>query len=377
MAKLCIHLQPFSPDYSGVATVFYPLNALAVLHDASGCSGTYCGYDEPRWYGSHTATVCSGLREMDAVLGNDKKLVDNMLEAAEELKTSMFAVIGSPVPMVVGCDAKGIARELETKTGLPGFGFDTTGTRYYDYGIDLAQKELMSRFLEDSSERAGVNILGADYFDFPSGAGYVLSLLESAGINVNAVMPPRTIDDVRRLSRASISVVLSLSGIGTAERLSKEYGIPYITGVPYGVKGTEVFLSRVRSALHGEISGDKSHTGDDVLIVGECISSQAISDALYYDYGLTSTVASIYSDDRKVRRDGDLFLRSELEIIRLVRDKRWGLIIADPEFHMLKPAAPLIGFPAHTISSRLHESLSLFGDGFEEHIGRKCHERSL
>jgi nitrogenase molybdenum-iron protein alpha/beta subunit len=67
---------PLSPDYSGVASVFHDLGALTILHDASDCTGAYTGYDEPRWFGSSSPTFCSGLRETDAIMGEDGKLLE-------------------------------------------------------------------------------------------------------------------------------------------------------------------------------------------------------------------------------------------------------------------------------------------------------------
>ena len=377
MARLSIYLPPFSPDYSGVASSFFNLRAITVMHDASGCTGNYCSYDEPRWYGSHAATVCSALREIDAVMGNDKKLVDNLIAASEELRPQMIAIVASPVPMVVGCDTRGIAKEVEHKTGIPSFGFDTTGTRYYDFGVEWASRELIGRFTKPASGREGINLLGADTLDFPLGTDYLVSLLEGEGLKVNAVMPARTLEDVERLSGGALSVVLSLSGLGTARLLEKQYGIPFLTGLPYGRKGEESFLSRVRKALDGEAGEEAVPSGDDVLIAGETVISQSVAAALYLDYGLKSTVASLYSDERGIRRPGDLHVKTELELIKLMRSGRWDYVIADPMVEKLRPQGAFIPLPAHTISSKLNEGFSLFREGFEEHIGCKCRERSL
>ncbi|MFQ9086536.1 MAG: hypothetical protein ACLR6H_07100 [Roseburia sp.] len=48
---------------------FFDLGGIIVMHDASGCTGNYTGYDEPRWIGSKSAVFCSGLRRIDAVMG--------------------------------------------------------------------------------------------------------------------------------------------------------------------------------------------------------------------------------------------------------------------------------------------------------------------
>ncbi|MFQ9151845.1 MAG: hypothetical protein ACLR6B_10470 [Blautia sp.] len=72
MSRLCVFMLPLAPDYSGAASALFDLKGIVVMHDASGCTGNFTGYDEPRWMGSRSAVYCSGLRRMDAVLGNDE-----------------------------------------------------------------------------------------------------------------------------------------------------------------------------------------------------------------------------------------------------------------------------------------------------------------
>ena len=48
MAVLSIYLSPFAPDYSGVSSVLFDLHTVTAMHDASGCTGNYTGYDEPK-----------------------------------------------------------------------------------------------------------------------------------------------------------------------------------------------------------------------------------------------------------------------------------------------------------------------------------------
>lgn len=43
-------LPTLSPDFSGVcSTPSFELGGILAIHDAGGCTGTYTGYDEPRW----------------------------------------------------------------------------------------------------------------------------------------------------------------------------------------------------------------------------------------------------------------------------------------------------------------------------------------
>ena len=123
------------------------------MHDGSGCTGNYTRYDEPRWFGSRSGIYCSGLREIDAVLGNDEKLIEKMIYAAKDMKPDILGLIGSPVPMVIGTDMKGIAAELEERTGIVSIGVDTTGTDYYDKGAYLVSIELLKRFTKPQQHK--------------------------------------------------------------------------------------------------------------------------------------------------------------------------------------------------------------------------------
>ena len=44
----------------------------------------YNTHDEPRWYDIESMIYISGLIENDVILGNDEKLIGDVIEAAEE-----------------------------------------------------------------------------------------------------------------------------------------------------------------------------------------------------------------------------------------------------------------------------------------------------
>ncbi|MBQ5684575.1 MAG: hypothetical protein IIV27_02950, partial [Clostridia bacterium] len=92
----------YSSDLSGVCSALYELGGLLVMHDASGCNSTYATHDEPRWYGSDSLIFISGLREYDAILGNDEKYIRDVCEAAEETHPTFIAVFGSPIAAMTG-----------------------------------------------------------------------------------------------------------------------------------------------------------------------------------------------------------------------------------------------------------------------------------
>ena len=153
-------LPPFAPDYGGACEVMYELGGLVLIHDASGCTVNYVSFDEPRWHEKPGYVYCSGLTEIDAVMGNDDVLIEKALRAAETLHPNFIAFVGSSVPMIVGTDFEGIARETEERSGIPSFGFDCNGIRSYTEGAGKVLLELVQRFTGEKTESRGILLLG-------------------------------------------------------------------------------------------------------------------------------------------------------------------------------------------------------------------------
>ena len=89
----------YTADVSGVCSALYELGGMTVMHDPSGCNSTYNTHDEIRWYDQDSMIYISGLTEIDAVMGNDEKLICDIEIAAEELKPKFIALAGSPIPL--------------------------------------------------------------------------------------------------------------------------------------------------------------------------------------------------------------------------------------------------------------------------------------
>ena len=348
MAKLSIWLPPFSPDYSGVSAVLFDLDTVTAMHDASGCTGNYTGYDDPRWYGSRSGIFCSGLRQMDAVLGDDEKLMEKMEAAAKDLKPDLLALVGSPVPMVIGADLKGIAYELEERTGIPGFGFDTTGTAYYDRGAFLAARELLDRFAQPGEMQQGrVNILGALPMDFGDGENIscLKTCLKQNGYETGLCLAmDYSLEDLKKAANAQVNLAVSRFGYLTALYMERRFHIPYLCGFPVGEKGQEDWLSAVkRVAQTGRtemlweadtsVADAASATGSSarVLIIGEQVMSDSIRYALNRDFGFTSvTVGCLYGMEQALASPGDMDLGDEGRIRAAVNSPDYEMIIADP-----------------------------------------------
>ena len=320
MGKLCVKLPPFSPDYSGVCSAIFDLNCVAVIHDASGCTGNYTGYDEPRWYGSKTAIFCSGLREIDAILGDDEKMIQKVLDAAESLHPELIVLIGSQVPMVIGTDMKGIAADIEARTGIPCLGFDTTGTRYYSDGIAQACLALMERFTQTPERKIpnGVNLLGLTPLDFGSGAASDLkaALAQNSLELVSSFCDGLTMEAVQKAAQASLNLVVSQSGLRPARYLEKRFGIPFLVQIPIGKSAQENWLEAVHSCLNGQKSLVPHTTGKDaeILVLGDEILCRSLQLGLKADFGLAADCGCLFGTEPELPGANILNLEDEQKI---------------------------------------------------------------
>lgn len=384
MARLSLWLPPFSPDYSGASAVLFDLKTVTAMHDASGCTGNYTGYDDPRWYGSHSGIFCSGLRQIDAVLGDDEKLIKKMEAAARDIQPDLMALVGSPVPMVIGADLEGIAVELEERTGIPSFGFDTTGTAYYDRGAFRAAKALMDRYTakqaakEAAIERRG-NILGALPMDFGKGEeirdfkrflaenGYETGLCLAMGYSLS---------DLKEAASAQVNLAVSRFGFLMAQYMEQRFRIPYLCGFPAGESGEKAWLEaleRVRETKHSEILNaveQKDGTEDmSILIVGEQVMSNSLRYALFRDMGITRvTVGCLYGPEPALTLPGDLDLSDEKKIRQAMNRPEYQMIIADPFLKVLLPEnteKKFLPFSQYAVSSKLGEADSARAAGVQ------------
>ena len=343
MAVLSVYLSPFAPDYSGVSTVLFDLNTVTAMHDASGCTGNYTGYDEPRWYGSKSPIFCSGLREIDAILGDDEKLIKKMMHAAEDLKPDVMALVGSPVPMVIGSDMVGIAEELQERTGIPCLGFDTTGTAYYDKGVAMATIALLKKFTHRAEMVPGtVNIVGANPLDFATGENLedFKKLVEDAGYEIAASLSMGyNMEALKKAASAQVNLAVSRAGYLIAEYMLKTYGIPYVCGLPVGERaGAEYLeiLTGVAENKESEICKGTACEEADILIVGEQVQSNALRVALEKEFGESCiAVGCLYGKEEKLSLPQDVNLASESQIKKELNKKQYRVIIADPFMEQL------------------------------------------
>jgi hypothetical protein len=371
MSHILFDLPPLSPDYSGAASVFHALGALTILHDASGCTGTYTGYDEPRWFGSSSPTFCSGLREMDAIMGEDGKLLEKITSALRDIHPPCVSIVGSPVPMVIGFDFKGFASLVEHETGLPAFGFPAGGLHYYDQGQRDAYLAIANRLLKKTPEKISgtVNILGAsalDGFDGPS-LDALEAMLADGGYRRLAVWGERSSwEEIEESAAAEINWVLTAAALPLARFFEDRFGTPFVAGLPIGRRERERIFSAL-DALGGDAEKPARQfppvkTAPDqkpeTLILGEALFCSSLRSYLETeDISGPVSIGTFFSQGRELLRPGDYLFSGEDEARQALSAPQLTWVLADPLFRDLIPRDAALRFtplPHRAVSGRLY-----------------------
>ncbi|MDR2103373.1 MAG: nitrogenase component 1 [Treponema sp.] len=367
MSYMLYTLPPLAPDYSGIASVFHDLGTLTVIHDAAGCTGTYTGYDEPRWFGSSSPTFSSGLREMDAIMGDDEKLLGKIQRALEDTGAPGVTIIGSPVPMVIGFDFKGFASLVEHRTGLPAFGFPATGLAYYDQGQKEAYLAIAKKLLKDNppKNRRSVNILGASAQDgFDDAALDALeALLAGAGLERRAVWGSRSSqEELRDSGGAGANWVITAAALPLARYLEERFGTPFVAGLPIGRGEGERIISVLLAMAEGKraehIFPAAQGGKQEVLIVGEALFCSSLRAYLETEGGTGPVgIATFFTQGQELLRPGDRLFITEEDVRETFASGLYKQVIADPLMEDLCPENIPIRFtplPHRAVSGRMY-----------------------
>ena len=381
MKQIASRISIYSADAFGVCSALYELGGLCVMHDASGCNSTYNTHDEPRWYDFDSMVYISGLSEMEAIMGDDQKFIDDIVYTAKELSPNFIAMAGTPIPTMIGTDFKAIANIIEKETNIPTFGFDTTGMHSYVSGAYKAFEALAKRFLKrndkesrgeqkesvDKESREAkntiikVNILGATPLDFSINKSVeaMVDLLKENNFEVISTWAMgSSLEYIKNAGDADVNLVVSYSGMGAAKYMYENLNIPYVIGTPFGKEfANKVIedLKEVKSTKENKVSYDNRKIDKDaeITIVGESIMSESLAYAISKEKNKTVNVISSLETDEKLLLEGDKIAMFEDDIEKCLKNSK--TIIADPLF---RPICPLdsnfISLPHEAFSGRIY-----------------------
>ncbi len=352
-------LTPFAPDQSGAASVFYELGGILVICDAGGCTGNVCGFDEPRWFGERSAIFSAGLRDMDAILGRDDRLVAKLTDAAEKIDANFAAVIGTPVPAVIATDYRALQRMCEKKTNLPILTVDTNGMELYDVGEEKAWLTLFKTFAgkdvasqkeaseeDDSSKKMKIGVLGLTPHDV-SDLKIEEKFRKSENENTHYICYGMRagIDKVKTAGSADKNLVVAPAALETAKYLEKEFGTPYEVGYPFV----------------DELIPELGYERKKILIIHQQVIANAIRQEIRTrsdEQNKEVTVASWFMMKSELSEEGDLSLKEEMDYCKLVQNGNYDIVFADENMRGLVPGfkGTFVNIRHFAVSGKLQES---------------------
>ena len=352
-------LTPFAPDQSGAASVFYELGGILVICDAGGCTGNVCGFDEPRWFGERSAIFSAGLRDMDAILGRDDRLVAKLTDAAEKIDANFAAVIGTPVPAVIATDYRALQRMCEKKTNLPILTVDTNGMELYDVGEEKAWLTLFKTFAgkevasqkeaseeDDFSKKLKIGVLGLTPHDV-SDLNIEEKFRKSENENTHYICYGMRagIDKVKTAGSADKNLVVAPAALETAKYLEKEFGTPYEVGYPFV----------------DELIPELGYERKKILIIHQQVIANAIRQEIRTrsnEQNTEVTVASWFMMKSELSEEGDLSLKEEKDYCKLVQNGNYDMVFADENMRGLVPGfkGTFVNVRHFAVSGKLQES---------------------
>ena len=324
---------PFAPDQSGAVSVLYDMGGICVICDAGGCTGNICGFDEPRWFGSQSAVFSAGLRDMDAILGRDDRLVEKLFDASQIIPASFAAIVGTPVPAVIGTDYQALRRMSSRKTGLPVIAVNTDGMEYYDRGLEKTYIALLEEFCRQQKPAAAAGLGTLD--ENKSGAAGIIGIwgyspLDFAGIlseddlrewvrqqgyrEMICCGAGTGIEDLQKLAFAEKNIVLSPAGAAAARWLQKTYGTQW----EYCIPGADRILRTVAPDL----------PAGPTLIVHQQVLADSLCGILRRQ-GIQADSASFFMMKPDVKKDHDVQLREETDLRTLLEERHYTNVIVD------------------------------------------------
>lgn len=344
MKGLRKYLTPFAPDQSGAVSVLYELGGILVICDAGGCTGNICGFDEPRWFQQKSAIFSAGLRDMDAILGRDESLVAKLTMASKEVDAKFAAVIGTPVPAVIGTDYHALQRMAERKVKVPVLTVAATGMHYYDKGAEEAYLALMTTFNKEpkTTQPGRIGVLGMnplDMSDLQAGEKMREVLQERGYLQVDCYGMGAGLDQVREAASVEKNLVVSPSGLMAAKYMQRNYGIPYEIENPLGLQSIP----------------ELDYNGKNVLVLHQQVTAHTIREELLARGCSAVDCGTWFMQLNELTRDGDIHIKEEDQCEELLNSGKYDIVFGDPVYRrmMKDQQVEFVDIPQFAISGKL------------------------
>ena len=368
----------YTADVSGVCSALYELGGMTVMHDPSGCNSTYNTHDEIRWYDQESLIFISGLTEIDAITGNDRKFIEDIVYAANEFHPGFIALAGSPIPYMTGTDFPAIARIIEKKTGIPTFSVPTNGMHDYVYGAGIALEEIAKRFtdkaknlnLQEKESRTGnrINLLGVTPLDFgpQKNVDIMIQNLHRYGWNVLSTWAMGdTLENLQKAGSADVNLVVSAVGLQAANVLWENFGTPYVVGTPNEWLAADVSKA-LEKAVHEKKQNPEKSASEivylqnriqkeaEITLIGEAVTMGSLAAGIEKIYGRSVRVFCPLKDCEGLIGEKDGIVLGEEAMEEVLKDAQ--IVVADPLYQPICPkGCDFYGLPHVAFSGRIYQ----------------------
>ena len=350
-------LPNIASDTTGAAAALFEAEGLTIIHDAAGSHEVFVTFEEARDL-ENRRTVSSRLTQLEAVTGDDSRLLAAIEAECEDDPPRFVAIIGSPVPFTIGADLDGLASEVEFSTNVPAFGVSCGAFEPYDKGAGEAIRKLIGKAALPAGEKEfDLNLLGVTPLDYSS-AELAAMCRELAAVGfekVNTVAMDAGFEVFQRASRAKASLVVSMSGLPAARLLKTKYGIPYVIGAPVDAVSAAGIAREI--AAGGEAAQPLPQGEGGVLVIGEAVLAKTLARRLSELSGLPAAAGIVGSCDREVLPDVPHIILDTEDKIRRELKKGYSLIVGDPLYKSVMPKSSTARFverPHRAQSGRLY-----------------------
>lgn len=361
---------PPRPDFYYVSSVLQYMPAMPVLLTAGGCGG------DPEWDSGGRPDYRLGhtrFNDLQLSLGAESVAAAAVAAEAEAQPEAAHSrtvyLLGSAVPAFAGMDRAAIA-DLAAQKGFSVQNLGCNGFTAGEPALARALTELTALSAPAAVQPGKVDILGY--------CGAVLGreeLLEHGMEHLRkcGFAPGFWGAEGREKGRAQLNWVVSAAGLPQAEKLEKEYGIPYLAGIPVGAQQMLRWREAVnRHMHHDEILPRMAMEapllrGRKAVAIGEPLLITGIGRYLSEELGCDRVTLAVYAPRPEQRQFFRHVLpRSTLEFFdtpQALHALTAGadLILGDPEFDL--GDLPLIPIPDPQVSGTryAHIPYRIFG----------------
>ncbi len=225
-------------EYGPAGTTHYALEGLT----------QYNGELQAKLYTTH-------LEEEDLIMGDSGRLAETIKEVDEHYSPPVIFVLASSISSIVGVDIESICQELRDKVRAKLICFTGGGFRGdYTQGLREVLTVLAGQIVQGPREKlkGTYNIIGGtiDAYNFAADLQEIQNIMSGGfGYRAHTVFTANTsIKEIEQASQAEFNLVLRSEGLQCAEILQEKYGMPFVYGSPYGIKGTYQWVKKIEAA---------------------------------------------------------------------------------------------------------------------------------